>query len=222
MDGVLIQSREVIERAWTGVAHEYGITVSEKFIKDHIHGRPGEYTLRTLFGDFDPSQRYNIKQQVDAAEENALCKLVPGVSRLIDQLRESKVPLALVTSSWPERIDNVLQQHGLEGAFDYVISREDVPNGKPSPECYELAAEKLNCQSRQCLVFEDSSSGVRSAVSSGALCLGIGTDPSLLVEGAAAVYVDFNALPVVSRPVIKNVFDGSSLMLSSHITKRLL
>lgn len=222
MDGVLIQSRAVIERAWTDVAYDYGITVSEEFIHHHIHGRPGEYTLKMLFGEFNTEHRCIIKKQVDAAEESAPCALVPGVAILIAQLQECGVPLALVTSSWPQRIENVLRQHGLEKSFDCVVSREDVTNGKPAPDCYELAAKKLDRNTCQCLVFEDSSSGVRSAVSSGALCLGIGGDTSLLIDGAAAVYLDFNMLPVVSCMMNTHSFDGRGLILGTHVSRSLL
>ncbi|WP_259640442.1 HAD family hydrolase [Pseudomonas savastanoi] len=222
MDGVLIHSRNAIERAWTDVAYDYGINVSKEFIHHHIHGRPGEYTLKMLFGEFNNEQRGIIKKQVDAAEESAPCALMPGVAILIAHLHECGVPLALVTSSWPQRIENVLRQHGLGKFFDCVVSREDVKNGKPAPDCYELAAQKLARKTHQCLVFEDSSSGVRSAVSSGALCLGIGGETSLLADGAAAVYADFNILPVASSSTNTHSFDGRGLILGTHVSRSLL
>lgn len=221
MDGVLIQSREVIEHAWTSVAREYGVEVSQNFIHEHIHGRPGEYTLQALFPNFSQPTRSIIKKQVDAAEEVAVCLLVPGVAKLISKLRERSVPLALVTSSWPARIAYVLDHHGLEATFECIVSREDVSNGKPAPDCYQLAARKLNTPINECLVFEDSVSGVQSAVSSGACCLGISNDFSLSNYGAKAVYTDFNALPIIESLAPTSLFNENGLILGNHSSRSL-
>lgn len=194
MDGVLIQSRSVIERAWTSVAHQYGISVDKAFIDEHIHGRPGAYTLDVLFADIDPAQRHHIKQQVDAIEEVSECAMVPGVAHLIKQLRDHNLPMALVTSSWPARIAHVLRQHQLEAVFDCIITRDDVIYGKPAPDAYVLAAQQLHRSPTECLVFEDSVSGVQAAVGSGALCVGIGHDPFLTDYGASTLFPDFEAI----------------------------
>nr|WP_256659038.1 HAD family phosphatase [Pseudomonas sp. R4-39-08] len=140
---------------------------------------------------------------------------------LISQLRERSVPLALVTSSWPARIAYVLEQHGLETSFDCRVSREDVSNGKPAPDCYQLAARKLNTPINECLVFEDSVSGVQSAVSSGAWCIGIGSDVSLSNYGAKAVYTDFNTLPTIERLTPTSLFNEKFLILGNHSSRRL-
>ncbi|MDQ0740778.1 HAD family phosphatase [Pseudomonas sp. W4I3] len=220
MDGVLIQSRDVIEHAWSSVARKYGVEISQDFIHEHIHGRPGEYTLDALFPSFDQPTRRIIKEQVDAAEEVAVCSLVPGVATLISHLRERSVPLALVTSSWPARIAYVLNHHRLETAFECIVSREDVSSGKPAPDCYQLAARKLNNPINECLVFEDSVSGVQSAVSSGAICLGIGHDVSLRNHGAKSVYADFNALPTIESSTPTSRLTENGLVLGSHSSRR--
>ncbi|MCD4483002.1 HAD family phosphatase [Chromobacterium vaccinii] len=193
MDGVLIQSRSVIEDAWMSVARLYGITVTDDDIRDHIHGRAGQYTLDTLFASYPVEERVLIKKKVDSFEETAPCALLPGVADMIHQLKSAHIPLALVTSSWQERIRFVMQLHGLHGMFDTIISREDVGQGKPSPECYQLAASRLQRPAKECLVFEDSVSGVRAALQSGARCVGIGREESLIQAGADARYEDFQA-----------------------------
>jgi len=194
MDGVLIQSREVITYAWASVAHEYGIRVSESCIQEHIHGRPGSHTLSVLFGQYAESERQIIKQRVDAIEETSLCQLVPGVREILQALARFKVPVALVTSSWPARIAHVLDQHGLERTFSTVVCRDDVTQGKPDPACYRIAAARLRVPIENCLVFEDSQSGAKAAISAGAQCLGIGDDASLIDLGARGLYRDFYAL----------------------------
>ncbi len=219
MDGVLIQSRQVIERAWTTVARQYGVAVDQAFIDEHIHGRPGGYTLQALFGQFDEQQRVLIKQEVDAIEEVSICPLVPGVASLIDRLA-GHVPLALVTSSWRARVDHVLQQHDLTSVFDCIICRDDVRSGKPAPDPYRLAAARLDRQSDECLVFEDSVSGVQSAVSNGALCIGIGDDPTLSAHGALRTYTDFTALPVSQGEVDTHLYADGGLLIGGQAARR--
>lgn len=220
MDGVLIQSRDVIEFAWTSVARRYGVAVDQAFITEHIHGRPGGHTMQALFGQFDEPQRVAIKQQVDAVEQVSTCALVPGVAAFIAQLKASAVPMALVTSSWRARVENVLQQHNLTSVFDSIICRDDVRSGKPAPDAYRLAAAQLERQSDECLVFEDSVSGVQSAISSGALCVGIGEDSTLTDHGAARVYADFTALPVSLTDLGPHVFGNSGLFISGRVAQR--
>jgi len=220
MDGVLIQSREVIEHAWTTVAREYGISVDQAFIDEHIHGRPGGHTLKTLFAEFDEAQQVAIKRKVDAIEQVTNCALVPGVATLIARLREHAVPLALVTSSWRARVEHVLQQHHLTSAFDSIICRDDVRSGKPAPDPYRLAAAQLGRQSDECLVFEDSVSGVQSAISSGALCIGIGDDPTLTAHGAAGVYADFTRLALRLDGRGAHGYADGALFINAHPTQR--
>lgn len=220
MDGVLIQSREVIEHAWTTVAREYGLSVDQAFIDEHIHGRPGGYTLKTLFAEFGEAQQVAIKREVDAIEQVTNCALVPGVATLIARLRERAVPLSLVTSSWRARVEHVLQQHDLTSAFDSIICRDDVRSGKPAPDPYRLAAAQLGRQSDECLVFEDSVSGVQSAISSGALCIGIGDDPTLTAHGAAGVYADFTRLALRLDGRGAHGYADGALFINAHPTQR--
>jgi HAD superfamily hydrolase (TIGR01509 family) len=221
MDGVLIQSREVIEFAWTTVARHHGIAVDRAFITEHIHGRPGGHTMQALFGQFDEQQRLAIKREVDAIEQVSACSLVPGVATFIARLKDCAVPLALVTSSWRERVEHVLQQHGLASTFDSIICRDDVRSGKPAPDAYRLAAVQLECQSDECLVFEDSVSGVQAAVSSGALCIGIGDDRSLTTHGAAQLCADFFALPVSLTESGTHTYADGGLFIRRHAAQRI-
>lgn len=162
-----------------------------------MHGRPGGYTLDYLFGHLPMERRRILKQRVDALEEGADCPLLPGVAAVIRQLRWLDVPLALVTSSWPARIDHVLRQHDLQAAFRTLVSRDDVVHGKPAPDGYRLAAARLGVAPSRCLVFEDSLSGVQAACAAGATCVAIGEESGLLAAGARWSVRDFRELRIV-------------------------
>lgn len=197
MDGVLINSREAIATAWGNVAREQGVALDANCLRDHVHGRPGSYTLDYLFSHLSPEHCQTIKQRVDALEESADCPLVPGVADLVRQLLCLDVPLALVTSSWPARIRHVLHHHDLQAAFRSVVSRDDVVCGKPAPDGYRLAAVQLAVPIAQCLVFEDSLSGVQAACQAGAACVAIGDEGGLSAVGAAWTSQDFRDMRIV-------------------------
>ncbi|MCW3478447.1 HAD family hydrolase [Neisseriaceae bacterium JH1-16] len=133
------------------------------------------------------------------------------LTEVLAMLQYAYVPLALVTSSWPQRIAIVLRQHGLDGVFDAIVCRDDVALGKPAPGCYRLAAERLGVDIASCLVFEDSPSGVQAAVQSGAGCVGIGDDTSLQRHGAMALYRDFHALHPRLAATPGHTFDSGAL-----------
>lgn len=90
----------------------------------------------------------------------------PGARELLTALVEAGVPCALVTMSWRDMVEPVLEQ--LPGMFTASISGDEVTNGKPHPEPYLLAAEKLGVQASDCIALEDSANGVASAYVSGA------------------------------------------------------
>jgi len=95
--------------------------------------------------------------------ENQAIPIKDGVIELLDWLRLKKVPLAVATSTHHTLASTKLRLAGLDGYFDHISSGCEVTNGKPDPEIFLLAAQRLNVAPQRCLAFEDSSNGVRSA-----------------------------------------------------------
>lgn len=99
----------------------------------------------------------------------------PHNVRLLRLAREMGCRTALATMSHCEQARRVLDVLGLAGAFDFVATRDDVANGKPDPEIYRLAAQELGVPARECLVIEDSPSGVKAALAAGMWCIAVTT-----------------------------------------------
>lgn len=96
----------------------------------------------------------------------------PGARELLDDLRMHEVPTAIVTNSGRDLVDAVLPH--LDGhEFEQIVTREDVANGKPHPEGYLLAAERLGVSSEHCIVLEDSVNGLGGAAAAGSVPIGI-------------------------------------------------
>ena len=96
----------------------------------------------------------------------------PGALELLTELKQSGMPMALVTMSMRTNADAVVARMG-EKFFDLVIAGDEVEHGKPHPEPYLKAARLLGVDIKDCIAFEDSISGLKSAEASGAIAIGI-------------------------------------------------
>lgn len=96
----------------------------------------------------------------------------PGARELLQEVRESSIPTALVTMSWRRFADEVINALP-SNSFDASVVGDDVERGKPHPDPYLLAADRLGVDISQCLAIEDSPTGVASALAAGATVLAI-------------------------------------------------
>ena len=96
----------------------------------------------------------------------------PGARELLADVRSSGIPTALVTMSWQRFAMEVVNALP-DGAFDVTVVGDDVEHGKPHPEPYLLAAERLGVDITKCIAIEDSPTGVTSALSAGATVLAV-------------------------------------------------
>lgn len=96
----------------------------------------------------------------------------PGAQTLLAELRDRSIPTALVTMSIRSMAEKIVS-HIPFPAFDVVVAGDDVKNPKPHPEAYLLAASKLGVAIEDCVAIEDSLTGLRAAVDSGAVVIGV-------------------------------------------------
>jgi HAD superfamily hydrolase (TIGR01509 family) len=129
--------------------------------------------------------------------------LMPGVLPLIDHLEQTGIPKAIATSSSRRYVKYILAPHGIAERFGFVLTCDDVRKGKPAPEIYEKAAERLAVPADQILVLEDSVNGLRAAKAAGARCIVVphATVPTDQLEDADAV------IPSLADPLLLEVFE---------------
>ncbi|MGI8891120.1 MAG: HAD family hydrolase [Chthoniobacterales bacterium] len=166
-DGVIIDSGKLHERSWHRLAQELGKKIAPgSFIRgfgmksariiEEIHGwadDPDEVESLT----FRKEELY--REIVGQTEIAAL----PGVARWLQSLREADVPCAVASSTHRLNIEVILDRIGLTDAFRVIVSAEDVSQGKPHPEVFLKAAEKLLLAPTRCVVFEDAHVGIAAA-----------------------------------------------------------
>jgi beta-phosphoglucomutase-like phosphatase (HAD superfamily) len=99
----------------------------------------------------------------------------PHTLGVLAEARRAGCKTALATMSRCEQVKHVLATLDLEGAFEFVASRDDVERGKPDPEIYQLVSDELQVPGGRCLVLEDSPSGVQAALAAGMWCIAVTT-----------------------------------------------
>ncbi|XBS68882.1 HAD family phosphatase [Acerihabitans sp. KWT182] len=149
MDGVLIDSKAVIEQAWREAAHMYGRQITDEDIVKHIHGQPGPHTIRALFHDLPLADQARVQAHIIHVENTADCDPIPGVAQLIAALGAAGIPLGIVTSGWRLKIDRVIALLQAQPYVSVIVERDDVARGKPYPDPYLLGAKRLGLPPRQ-------------------------------------------------------------------------
>jgi HAD superfamily hydrolase (TIGR01509 family) len=170
MDGLLFDTEALWQEALLSAAVEDGREIPDEVYNKSIGVRRSQ--CRDLFlshfgQDFAFEDFHaNWRRHFWLIAENKLA-LKPGVPELLELLDQLRLPRAIATSSSRTTVERHLAAHGLMDRFDQIVCRGDYENGKPAPDPFLKAAERLGVEPRLCLALEDSHIGVRSASAAG-------------------------------------------------------
>ena len=161
MDGTLVDSKRVVERAWSWWASRHGIPLEA--VLTFAHGRPTIATMEHFLPARDHTQDL---EEMDGYEETELEGIlaVPGATQIVHALQNH--PWAIVTSAWRALAEARVLAAGLP-LPKVVVPIDEIRNGKPHPEGFLKAAERLGVEPNECLVFEDTRPGIEAGVSAG-------------------------------------------------------
>jgi beta-phosphoglucomutase len=190
LDGVIVNSMPVHERAWRQYLASVGIDAGD--ILSRMHGRRNDEILRDFLGEEVASDTItahgSAKERLfrDLLGADLLQNLVPGIEPWLEHV--SDTPIALATNAERANIDFVLDGvPGLRRHFKAIVDGSEVARPKPAPDIYVRAAELLKIAPRNCVVFEDSPVGVAAARSAGMSVVGVLTHSSPLNGVAISV-----------------------------------
>ena len=170
MDGLLIDSETIWQRTWRALAAERGIALGDSFPREIIGtggARTREVVARHFRTDDPEAVMRDCSARVHRLEADGV-PLKPGVHEILAGLRAAGYRIAVASSSPPEMIAQNLRLSGIEGYFDCLVSGREARQGKPEPDVFLLAAERLGVPPKECWVFEDSLTGVEAGYRSGA------------------------------------------------------
>jgi beta-phosphoglucomutase len=199
MDGVLVDSHPAHERAWTTLLLSMGKSVAEEDLEFVRQGRKRQDIVRYFMGDLpdDEIRAWGKKKDLLFEREEATIRTIPGVRRLLSELRRAAIPSAVASCGSRARVRRLLDVLHLDHYFDTIFTGDDVPQGKPDPAIFVKTSEQMRLKPAELLVFEDSVSGVLSATSAGIKSLGIASPQranGLLRAGALRVLPHFGGV----------------------------
>ncbi|MFE9675722.1 HAD family hydrolase [Streptomyces sp. NPDC006259] len=206
-DGVLVDSESISNRLLAAYLTELGHPTSyEDSIRDYmgsamhrIHDLVRERSGERLPADFDDV----FHARVFAAFEREL-RPVAGVTGVLEKLAADGVPYCVASSGSHERIRVGHRATGLDRWFEdaRIFSAQDVGKGKPAPDLFLYAAERMGVAPERCVVVEDSPLGVRAAVAAGMDVYGFtAMTPAARLAGATGHFADMGELTDLLRGV---------------------
>lgn len=200
LDGVIVDTAKYHYLAWKNLANELGFDFTEKqneLLKGVSRVKSLEILLdigKVSLSD-DRKQELLIEKNKEYLEEvNQMTadEILPSMAELLNILDKNNIKYALGSAS--KNAPLILKKVGLYDRFAAIVDGNDVSKAKPDPEVFLIAAEKLNTEPKNCIVFEDAIAGVQAANAAGMISIGIG-DKETLYE-ADYVFADTSKIEI--------------------------
>jgi len=179
LDGTMVDNMMVHHKAWQRKLKSMGLDFTLEQVREQIHD-VNEEILKRLFGDrFTAAERSQHAADKEA-EYRSIYKpeLIKGLPALLASLKSQDIPMGIGSAAPRENVDFVLDHLAVRDYFKVVLHAGDVVKGKPDPEIYVKAAEKLNVPVDQCVIFEDSPTGAEAASRAGSAVIIVTTSHS--------------------------------------------
>lgn len=182
LDGVIVNSEPFHEEAFGTVLSKHGYTLTHDDYLHYFAGKTDEAGFESMMQNVTsmPSlqQLMNEKAAAFIRQATAGMEAYPNVPKIIRELHDQDVKLALVTGSLRHEAELALKLTGILDLFAVIVSAEDIANSKPNPEGYLMASHALTVPAAECVVIEDSPIGVKAAKSAGMFCIAVTTTHS--------------------------------------------
>lgn len=171
MDGLMIDTERLAAEGWKKSAEKLGFSIDEGRISQ-IRGR-NIADSRELFKnwyqgevDYDQARAVRVAYVRDYMKKNGV-PVKDGLVKLLEYLREQKIPAAVATSTEREVVEKELGQAGVLPYFDAMVCGNEVSRSKPDPEIFLTAMKKVHADPEKCIVLEDSFNGIRAGAAAG-------------------------------------------------------
>lgn len=179
MDGVIIHSNPFHKIALHQFCEKYGYHLTEDQLRNKIYGRTNKQWITNLFertlGTEELHQFAEEKESFFRELYKNDIKALDGLEIFLKKMDKQKIPRAIGTSAPRSNVDFTLSKTNLKSYFPIILDDTFVENGKPHPEIYIKCAAALGLAPANCIVFEDSLSGVEAGKASGAKVVGVAT-----------------------------------------------
>ena len=176
LDGLMFNTEELYQCVGTEVLRRRGKTFDADLL-NAMMGRPPRVSLQLMI---DWHKLEATVEELALENDEIFCDLLdtrlaymPGLEELLSSLEAAGIPKAIATSSGPKFVANVLGRFDLAPRFDFILTCDDIIDGKPHPEIYLTAAKRFGVKPSEILVLEDSQNGCRAAVAAGTFAVAV-------------------------------------------------
>ena len=205
LDGLIVNSEDVYEQADVEVLRRRG-KIYDDDLRSQMMGRPTSESLRKMIQwhaledsvELLDAERSKLR---DTLLEASLAPM-PGLVDLLAALEAARIPKAIATSGDRAYAADVLGRLDLHARFKFVLTAEDVLHGKPAPDVYQLAAQRLGLTPPQTMVLEDSENGCRAGVAAGAFTVAV---PNRHTRGHDFAGVEFVAETLADPRILQTL-----------------
>ena len=200
MDGVIADTAPYHLSAWQEVFRKRGVKFTEEDFKRNF-GRRNDTIIRDTLGEQIAQGEIDAiareKEETFRSLAGQKIKPFPGAVALLQSLRKHKFKMAIASSTPMENIQLITRSLGIDNCFQSIVTGQDVTEGKPSPQSFLLAAQRLGVEPRNCIVIEDAVAGVAAAKRAGMRCLAItNTHPRQSLKQADLIVDTLEAVTV--------------------------
>ena len=190
IDGVLVDSYAAHMHSWMRLAQEQAASISEaQFAR--TFGRTSRDIIAETFGVTAPEEVRRLDDRKEEIYRDIIRHALPAMPGAVEAVRRlcaAGFRVAVGSSGPPENVELVCRELGLEALLSARITGSDVQRGKPDPQVFLLAAERMGIEPRACVVIEDAPAGVEAAKRAGMHCIALlGTHPAASLAAADSV-----------------------------------
>ena len=209
LDGTLVNSEPAVNRCWSELFLRYGLDSEPNLMR--VHGRPASESITEILSEIGAETQ--IEEEIDwlkRKESTDVEGVVPidGAVAFLRQLDDCEIPWAIVTSGALPVASARIKAGGIPMP-KLLITCDDITKGKPDPEPYLLASQRLQIAPRDCLVFEDAAAGIKAGQAAGSRVVGIDACQPIAEPGTLAVVQSYKSLSI-------EPWDDGFALLMSH------
>jgi beta-phosphoglucomutase family hydrolase len=178
MDGTMIDSMPYHAQSWKMFFKNRGLEVSDAELKEKGHGTLYDIMPRFFGEHLTREESYKLAMEKETLFRSLYAPYmepIAGLRQWLDLLRRNQIKIGLGTAADYSNTDFTLDTLSLRPYFDVIVTSDLVPEGKPSPAVYLYAARQLGVNPEQCVVFEDTFSGVAAGKAAGMKVIAVTT-----------------------------------------------
>ncbi len=195
LDGTLANTDPIHFQTWQDILRDYGLEFDHAFYQTHFSGRLNAAIVKDLLPYLSLEAGKQLGDDKEAEYRRRAAKeLKPlaGLLELLEWANQKQLKQAVVTNAPKDNAQFMLQVLSLDNHFATVVLAEELEKGKPDPMPYQVGLELLDVSPVSAVAFEDSLTGVRSAVGAGILTIGVATthEPEALMASGAKLVVN--------------------------------